>query len=67
MDQWFAARYRAQSARWALLNLRAQDFETFWPTYRETVIRRNRRVVVERPVFHGYLFVKFDLSGWRWR
>jgi len=31
------------------------------------VIRRNRRVVVERPVFHGYLFVKFDLSGWRWR
>ena len=67
MDRWFAARYRAQLARWAQLNLRAQDFETFWPTYRETVIRRNRRVVVERPVFHGYLFVKFDLSGWRWR
>ena len=67
MDQWFAARYRAQSARWALLNLRHQDFEAFWPTWSETVIRRNRRVVVERPVFHGYLFVKFDLSGWRWR
>jgi transcriptional antiterminator RfaH len=67
MDQWFAARYRAQLARWALLNLRAQDFEALWPTYREVVIRRNRRVVVERPVFHGYLFVKFDLSGWRWR
>ena len=60
-------RYRAQLARWALLNLRAQDFEALWPTYREVVIRRNRRVVVERPVFHGYLFVKFDLSGWRWR
>ena len=67
MDQWFAARYRAQLARWALLNLRAQDFEALWPTYREVVIRRNRRVVVERPAFHGYLFVKFDLSGWRWR
>jgi len=66
-NRWFAARYRAQLARWALLNLRAQDFEALWPTYREVVIRRNRRVVVERPVFHGYLFVKFDLSGWRWR
>jgi len=67
MDRWFAARYRAQSARWALLNLRHQDFEALWPTWSETMIRRNRRMVVERPVFHGYLFVKFDLSGWRWR
>jgi transcriptional antiterminator RfaH len=67
MDRWFAARYRAQSARWALLNLRHQDFEALWPTWSETVIRRNRRMVVERPVFHGHLFVKFDLSGWRWR
>ena len=67
MDQWFAARYRAQLARWALLNLRAQDFEALWPTYREVVIRRNRRIVIEKPVFFGYLFVRFDLSDWHWR
>jgi transcription antitermination factor NusG len=37
--------------------------EIFLPTYRVASSRLDRRVVLERPLFRGYLFARLDLRG----
>jgi len=60
--RWFAARHKAQQEKWALLNLHHQGFVTYWPTYPESIVRRNKVITVNRPVFPGYIFIWFTLS-----
>jgi transcriptional antiterminator RfaH len=61
--RWFCARHNAGEATWALLNLKHQGFVTHRPTFPERIVRRNKAVTVNRPVFPGYVFIWFTLSN----
>ena len=61
--RWFAARLKSQQATWALLNLQHQGFVTHWPTFPERIVRRNKVITINRPVFPGYIFIWFTLSN----
>jgi transcriptional antiterminator RfaH len=67
MERWYVARHKTAAADWALLNLRHQGFITLWPTFKQRVIRRNKAVIVKRPIFSGYLFIRFDIHDWHWQ
>jgi transcriptional antiterminator RfaH len=61
--RWFCARHNAGEATWALLNLKYQGFVTHRPTFPERIVRRNKVITMDRPVFPGYVFVWFTLSN----
>jgi transcriptional antiterminator RfaH len=61
--RWFCARHKAGEAKWALLNLKHQGFVTHWPTFPERIVRRNKVITIDRPVFPGYIFIWFTLSN----
>jgi transcription elongation factor/antiterminator RfaH len=59
----------AQTGREALadLNLRRQDYQTFYPRVRCTVRHARQLRTVERALFPSYLFVALDPLVDRWR
>ena len=65
MDQcrWFCARHNPGEATWALLNLKHQGFVTHRPTFPERIVRRNKVITIDRPVFPCYVFIWFTLSN----
>jgi transcriptional antiterminator RfaH len=65
MDQcrWFCARHNPGEATWALLNLKHQGFVTHRPTFPEKIVRRNKVITLNRPVFPGYIFIWFTLAN----
>lgn len=64
---WFLAQLKPNCAMIADRNLRRQGFDTFLPLEDVTQQRRGTFVTVERPLFPGYIFVAFDMSGGFWR
>ncbi len=66
-EQWFAAQCRPNSAQIALRNLARQGFPTFFPQEDGTRRSRGRFVPVLKPLFPGYLFVRFDPAEGHWR
>jgi transcriptional antiterminator RfaH len=62
-ERWFCARHNAGEATWALLNLQHQGFVTHRPTFPERIVRRNKVITIDRPVFPGYIFIWFTLSN----
>jgi len=61
--RWFCARHKAGEATWALLNLKRQGFITHRPTFPERIVRRNKVITIDRPVFPDYIFIWFTLSN----
>jgi transcription antitermination factor NusG len=65
--RWYCASVRWGSAEMARDALTYLDFGTFLPLI-ACEIRHARRVrVVERPLFPGYVFLRFDVRGEAWR
>lgn len=64
---WHLAQLKSNGLRQALLNLARQGFATFVPFERRTERVGNRFRTAEKPVFPGYLFVKFDPGTDRWQ
>jgi transcription antitermination factor NusG len=56
--RWLAVWTRSQCEQKVELGLRRKRFEVFLPRVRMPSARRDRRVVLERPLFPGYLFVR---------
>jgi len=60
--RWFAVWTRSQCEPKVEEALRRKSLEVFLPRVRVPSRRRDRRVVLEQPVFPGYLFLRFAPS-----
>lgn len=66
-ERWFVVQYLSRQENTAVLNLKAQKFQVFFPQMIKTV-RHARQLRQKRvAVFPGYLFIALDLERDRWR
>lgn len=63
---WFVAQLRPNGLALARRHLERQNFETFSPEIPSRERRQGRLQTVNKPLFPGYLFVRFDprTNGW---
>ena len=64
--EWFILQFKTNAHHQANKNLQQQGFETFLPLNNITSRKASRFINVTRPLFPGYMFVKFDLIDPRW-
>ncbi len=60
--RWYAVHTRSRHERKVKIELTRLDFEVFLPEYRTWSRRRDRRKLIEKSLFPGYLFVRTDLD-----
>jgi len=61
---WFALRVRSNFERKSADLLRQKGLEEFLPTYQRRSQWSDRKKLIERPLFPGYLFCRFDPQNW---
>tara|TARA_R100001132_G_scaffold21436_1_gene19167 strand:- start:269 stop:787 length:519 start_codon:yes stop_codon:yes gene_type:complete len=63
---WFVVQLRPHGLAQARVHLKRQGFETFSPIVLETQYRQHKKKNEHKPLFPGYLFVRFDprSNGW---
>ncbi|MDC0224627.1 hypothetical protein OAK62_04220 [Deltaproteobacteria bacterium] len=59
---WYVLRVRSHAERLVHVGLHHKQFEVLNPTFQELSIRRDRRKVLTRPIFNGYMFVRTLLN-----
>ena len=59
---WYVLRVRSQAERLVHLGLHKKEFEVLNPTYQALSIRKDRRKVLTRPIFNGYIFIRTLLN-----
>ena len=59
---WYVLRVRSQAERLVHLGLHYKQFEVLNPTYQALSIRSDRRKVLTRPLFNGYMSVRALLN-----
>lgn len=64
---WYVAQLKRNGFEQAVVNLGRQNFETFMPMQKNTVRHARQLKNVLRPVFPGYLFVRFGTNRSDWR
>lgn len=64
---WFVVQTQPHAEAKAKRHLVNQGFEPYLPVYRRRVRHAGRTGTVLRPLFPGYLFVRFDPEVSRWR
>ena len=64
--EWFILQFKSNSHHKATKNLNRQGFETFLPLYDTTSRKLSRFVNTSKPLFPGYMFVRFDRTETRW-
>ena len=64
---WYVAQLKPNGFERAVANLKRQNFETFMPLRRKTVRHARQMRDVLRPVFPGYLFIRFGAARSDWR
>jgi len=62
-EAWYAVHVRSNQERQAAEHFRGRGVETFLPLYKTLSRRLDRRVMLERPLFTGYVFVRLDLAS----
>ena len=60
--KWYVLRVRSQAERLVQVGLHHKLFEVLNPTYQALSIRKDRRKVLTRPIFNGYMFVRTLLN-----
>jgi transcription termination/antitermination protein NusG len=59
---WYVLRVRFQAELLVHVGLHHKQFEVLNPTYQALSIRKDRRKVLTRPIFNGYMFVRTLLN-----
>ena len=59
---WYVLRVRSQAERLVQVGLHHKQFEILNPTYQALSIRKDRRKVLTRPIFNGYMFIRTLLN-----
>ena len=63
---WFLAQVKPNCGQIAARNLARQGFQTFLPTYDESVRHKGKFITKTKPLFAGYIFVAFDTGQGGW-
>jgi transcriptional antiterminator RfaH len=58
--EWFILQFKSNSHHQAAKNLNRQGFETFLPLHDATSRKLSRFINTSKPLFPGYMFIKFD-------
>ena len=61
-ESWYVLRVRSQAERLVQVGLHHKKFEVLNPTYQALSIRKDRRKVLSRPIFNGYMFIRTLLN-----
>ena len=64
--EWFILQFKSNSHHLAVKNLNRQGFETFLPLHETTSRRLSRFINTSKPLFPGYMFVRFDKAEPEW-
>jgi transcriptional antiterminator RfaH len=64
--EWFILQFKANSHHLAAKNLNRQGFETFLPLHETTSRRLSRFINTSKPLFPGYMFIRFDKAESEW-
>ena len=64
--EWFILQFKSNSHHLAAKNLNRQGFETFLPLNDTTSRRLSRFINTSKPLFPGYMFIKFDRAESEW-
>ena len=62
-ESWYVIRVRSQSERLVQVGLYKKHFEVLNPTYQALSIRKDRRKVLSKPIFKGYMFFRTLLDS----
>ena len=62
-ESWYVIRVRSQSERLVQVGLHKKDFEVLNPTYQSLSFRKDRRKVLSKPIFKGYMFFRALLDS----
>jgi len=65
-QEWFILQFKSNSHHQAVKNLTQQGFETFLPLHDTTSRKLSRFINTSRPLFQGYMFIKFDRAESKW-
>ena len=65
--EWFILQFKPNSHHQALKNLNQQGFETFLPLHDTTSRKLSRFINTSKPLFPGYMFIKFDRAESKWQ
>ena len=64
-ESWYVIRVRSQSELLVQVGLHKKHFEVLNPTYQALSIRKDRRKVLSKPIFKGYMFFRALLDSER--
>ena len=64
--EWFILQFKSNSHHLAAKNLNRQGFETFLPLHDTTSRRLSRFLNTSKPLFPGYMFIRFDRAESDW-
>jgi transcriptional antiterminator RfaH len=64
--EWFILQFKPNSHHQAEKNLTRQGFKTFLPMHHITSRKTSRFMNTTRPLFPGYMFIKFDKAKSEW-
>ena len=64
--EWFILQFKSNSHHQAAKNLNRQGFETFLPLHETTSRKLSRFINTSKPLFPGYMFIKFDRAESEW-
>ena len=64
--EWFILQFKPNAHQQANKNLNQQGFETFLPLHDTTSRNASRFINANRPLFPGYMFIRFDRSESKW-
>ena len=64
--EWFILQFKSNSHHLAAKNLTRQGFEIFLPLHETTSRRLSRFINTSKPLFPGYMFIRFDKVESEW-
>ena len=64
--EWFILNFKPNSHHQAIKNLTRQGFEVFLPLHDTTSRKSSRFINTSRPLFPGYMFIRFDRTDTEW-
>jgi len=62
-ESWYVIRVRSQAERLVQVGLHKKHFEVLNPTYQILSFRKDRRKVISKPIFRGYMFFRALLDS----
>ena len=64
--EWFILQFKPNSHHIAEKNLTRQGFEVFLPLHDTTSRKLSRFIDISKPLFPGYMFIRFDRAESKW-